>query len=65
MDEQEGLKQLSQDELIEIILELRAEIEQLKEQINRPPKTSSTPSGQSRKGRRPCVQLLTAQHPCG
>jgi transposase len=55
MDEQEALKQLSQDELIEIILELRAEIEQLKEQINRPPKTpknSSTPSGQSRKANR-------------
>lgn len=55
MDERNALKQLSIDELVEIILALQAKVKELEDRLNRPPKTprnSSTPSGQSRKANR-------------
>lgn len=55
MDERKALRQLSIDELVEIIVELQAKVKQLEDQPKRPPKTprnSSIPSGQSRKGKR-------------
>lgn len=56
MDERKALRQLSIDELVEIIVELQAKVKQLEDQHKRPPKTpdnSSIPSGQSRKANRP------------
>jgi NMD protein affecting ribosome stability and mRNA decay len=55
MDERNVLKQLSIDELVEIILALQVKVKELEERLNRPPKTprnSSTPPSQGRKARR-------------
>lgn len=55
MNERDALKQLSNDELVEIIVALQAKVKELEDRLNRPPKTprnSSTPSGQSRKANR-------------
>ncbi|MFN2109436.1 MAG: IS66 family transposase [Anaerolineae bacterium] len=55
MDERNVLKQLSIDELVEIILALQAKVQALEERLNRPPKTphnSSTPPSQERKAKR-------------
>jgi transposase len=52
MNERDALKQLSNDELVDIILALQAKVKALEDRLNRPPKTphnSSIPSGQSQK----------------
>jgi transposase len=55
MNERDALKQLSIDELVDIILALQAKVKTLEERLNRPPKTprnSSTPPSQGRKAKR-------------
>jgi len=66
MDERNALKQLSIDELVEIILALQAKIQDLENRLNRPPKTpsnSSTPPSQGRKGKRPKEKLQGKRGP--
>lgn len=55
MEEKQALLELSKEELVEIILELQKQVQELRDQIKRPPKTprnSSTPPSQERKGKR-------------
>lgn len=55
MDERNALKQLNNDELVDIILALQAKVQELEACLNRPPKTprnSSTPPSQGRKAKR-------------
>ncbi len=55
MDERNALKQLSIDELVDLILALQARVRELEGRLNRPPKTSrnsSTPPSQDRKAKR-------------
>jgi len=54
MDERNALKQLNNDELVDIILALQARVKELEDRLNRPPKTprnSSTPPSQDRKAK--------------
>jgi len=55
MDERNALKQLTVDELVDIIVELQARVKELEDRAKRPPKTphnSSTPPSQGRKSKR-------------
>lgn len=57
MDERNALKQLNNDELVDIILALQAKVKELEDRLNRPPKTprnSSTPPSQGQKAKRRC-----------
>ncbi len=54
MNEKQALLELSKEELVEIILDLQKQIKELRDQINRPPKTprnASKPPSQERKGK--------------
>ncbi len=66
MDERKALKQLSIDELVDIILALQAKVQELEARLNRPAKTprnSSTPPSQELKGKRPKKKPQTKRGP--
>lgn len=66
MDERRALKQLTVEELVDIVLALQAKVQELEDKLKRPPKTprnSSTPPSQGRKGKRRPKKSATKRGP--